>query len=395
MLFRRPRFYDSNDPVLVCGGGFAGVEDLDGEDLKGLDGDGYGVGCEGQVWAFELLHEVRFDGVGGAGWDVEFDVGGGAGPLVHAEDEGVGVFGFLDGGEGDVFVFDAGEGVGGREAAGVREDLLGVEGIVQFVAAADGVGLPPEARVRVEGVGEVLRALVGVGVGPGGRAEERDAEGVAEGVVAVLGVVEDGEAGGGVAEIGPAEGGDFELGFLEAVVAGGGAFDGAVGDFVGGLVGGVGEGEGGFEEGVFFVPVDGVFDADGVGVGVEGDVLDEVRRLPGAGDADGLAERAVGEDGDGIDLVDDGGWGVEGAGVDVPGVVLLGGVFEGLELVGAGVGGEGSVFASEFEKACYAAGALVDTDDNKLVQSAGHTCRLFHLSGLIPLGCWFQLLLSC
>ena len=31
---------------------------------------------------------------------------------------------------------------------------------------------------------------------------------------------------------------------------------------------------------------------------------------------------------------------VEGAGVDVPGVVLLGGVGEGLELVAAGVGGE-------------------------------------------------------
>ena len=97
----------------------------------------------------------------------------------------------------------------------------------------------------------------------------------------------------GVAEVGPALGGDFELGFLPGVVAGGGALDGAVGDFVGGFGCGGGEREGGFEEDVGLVPVDVVVDDDGVGVGVEGDVLDELRGLPGAGDADGLAERAV------------------------------------------------------------------------------------------------------
>ena len=46
------------------------------------------------------------------------------------------------------------------------------------------------------------------------------------------------------------------------------------------------------------------------------------------------------DDGDGVDLVDDGGRLVEGAGIDVPGVVLLRGVVEGLELVAAGVGRE-------------------------------------------------------
>ena len=74
--------------------------------------------------AFGFLHQVGFDGVGGSGWDVEFDVGGGAGPLVHAEDEGVGVFSFFDCGEGDVGVFDAGAGVFGGQGAGVGEDLL-------------------------------------------------------------------------------------------------------------------------------------------------------------------------------------------------------------------------------------------------------------------------------
>ncbi len=62
--------------------------------------------------------------------------------------------------------------------------------------------------------------------------------------------------------------------------------------------------------------------------------------MPGAGDADGFAKWAIGEDCDGVD-VGDGGHVVEGAGVDVPGVVLLRCVVEGLELVAAGVGGEG------------------------------------------------------
>ena len=59
-----------------------------------------------------------------------------------------------------------------------------------------------------------------------------------------------------------------------------------------------------------------------------------------AGDADGVAEWAVGEERDAVEVRD---WRhvVEGAGVDVPGVVLLGCVFESLELVAAGVGGEG------------------------------------------------------
>ncbi len=79
-----------------------------------------------------------------------------------------------------------------------------------------------------------------------------------------------------VAEVGPALGGDFEFCFLPRVVAEGGAFDGAVGDLVGGFRAGCGEGECGFEEDVGLVPVDVVVDDDGVGSGVEGDVLNEV-----------------------------------------------------------------------------------------------------------------------
>ncbi len=49
-------------------------------------------------------------------------------------------------------IFDAGAGVFGGEGAGVGEDLCGFEGVVEFVAAADGEGLLPGAGVRVEGV---------------------------------------------------------------------------------------------------------------------------------------------------------------------------------------------------------------------------------------------------
>ena len=109
----------------------------------------------------------------------------------------------------------------------------------------------------------------------------------------------------------------------------------------------MGEGEGGFEEDVGLVPVDVVRYEDGVGFGVEGDVLGEVRLLPGAGNADGLAEGAVLGESDGVELVDGGHGAVKGAGVDVPGVVLLGSVFVGLELVAAGVGGEEFVLSGE------------------------------------------------
>ena len=92
---------------------------LDGEDLVGSDGDGDGVAGEVEGGAFGFFHQVGFGGGGGSGWDVEFDLSCFAGPLVHAEDEGVGVFGFFDCCEGDVGVFDAGPGVFGGEGAGV------------------------------------------------------------------------------------------------------------------------------------------------------------------------------------------------------------------------------------------------------------------------------------
>src|ERR1700761_3904187 len=69
----------------LLGGG--GVDDLDGQDFVGVDGDLYGVSVEGKVGSFGLFHKVGLDGVGGSGGDVELDRGGVAGPFVHAEDE--------------------------------------------------------------------------------------------------------------------------------------------------------------------------------------------------------------------------------------------------------------------------------------------------------------------
>ena len=85
-----------------------GIDGLQGEDLVGFDGDCDDVAGEQEVSAFGLFHHVGFDGVGGAGRDVEFDLRCCAGPLVHAEDESVGVFRFFDGGQGYVGIFDSG-----------------------------------------------------------------------------------------------------------------------------------------------------------------------------------------------------------------------------------------------------------------------------------------------
>jgi len=168
-----------------------------------------------------------------------------------------------------------------------------------------------------------------------------------------------GEAVLAVAEVGPAQGGDFELGLLPGVAAGGGALDVAVGDIVGGHGACGGEWEGCLEEDVGLVPVDVVNDVDGVGVGVELEVLNELRGLPGAGDADDGAHGAVLDELDRVN-VGDGGHVVEGAGVDVPGVVVLGEIVEGLELVAAGSAGEGLEVGLLVVEAGDAAGGGID-----------------------------------
>ena len=65
-----------------------------------------------------------------------------------------------------------------------------------------------------------------------------------------------------VAQVGPALRGHFKLRLLPTVVAGGGALDGAIGDFVGGEGARGGKREGSFEQDVRFMPVELVVDID-------------------------------------------------------------------------------------------------------------------------------------
>ena len=122
-------------------------------------------------------------------------------------------------------------------------------------------------------------ALIGIGVGPRGRAQQRKPQHIAHHVVAVLVLVENAEAvdfsvQAGAREVGPAHGRNLELGILPAIVARGGPLDGSVGNLVRRKVAGDAERKRGFEQYVLFVPVDVVFDV--YLVAVETDGLDEL-----------------------------------------------------------------------------------------------------------------------
>ena len=185
----------------------------------------------------------------------------------------------------------------------------------------------------------MVLALVGVGVGGDGGAEERDAEPIVDDVEAVFGIVEEADAVVAFGQVDPAVAGVFKTGaelFGAEVV---GAFDGAVLDFVGGGTGVNVDGEGDLHQDAFFPPVDVVDEVDAVEVFVEDDVLDE-RGLVGLfGEAEDGPDGAVFDDlgaGEGVHFPLD----VFEVVVDVPGVVIVGAVVEELEHVSAGLRGE-------------------------------------------------------
>ena len=107
------------------------------------------------------------------------------------------------------------------------------------------------------------------------------------------------------------------------------------------------------------MPVDFVVDIDFAVF--EADGLDEFGLLPGVGNADGGLV-ALADELDGVSLGEGDGGDVEGAGVDVPGIVVLGVIREGLELVAAGVGGEVLKFVGGVVDAGDAAGGGGDAD---------------------------------
>ena len=119
-------------------------------------------------------------------------------------------------------------------------------GVSNFASAQGGPAPKAAKSVPKPEAKSAVPAAVGDFIGPGGRAEEGETEGVALGVVAIFGIVQEGEALLCIAEVSPAHGGNFELGFLPGVVARCGTFDGAVGNFIGGFGAGGGEREGSF-----------------------------------------------------------------------------------------------------------------------------------------------------
>ena len=123
-----------------------------------------------------------------------------------------------------------------------------MEFVVELPSACHRIGRLPGACVRVDGIVEDLCALIGNGVGPCGATKQRQTKNVADGIIAVLGVVEQAQAVAAIALVSPAQCGDFEAGLFETVVASGWTLDGSVGNLVGGVFVCRREREGSFEE---------------------------------------------------------------------------------------------------------------------------------------------------
>ena len=87
----------------------------------------------------------------------------------------------------------------------------------------------------VERVSEFVRALIGVHVRVGGSAQEREAHDVALDVIAVLAIVEQGDAVAALGEVSPAVRGDFVLGAIPGGIPVRRALHRAELDFVGGF----------------------------------------------------------------------------------------------------------------------------------------------------------------
>ena len=162
------------------------VVDADGEDFVGVDGGADHVAGHGERAALGRLHHVGDGGRRGAGRNVKFDGRVLACPFIGAEDQALGVFSLLHGGQNDIVARGRSKGMLGGQRAGVRRRDHGGERVVVFPAVADGERVFPRAGVRIERVVEVVMAHVGIGIGPFGRAQQREPEQVADRIVAEL-----------------------------------------------------------------------------------------------------------------------------------------------------------------------------------------------------------------
>ena len=100
--------------------------------------------------------------------------------------EPVRVLGLLHGGENNVVWRDRSKRVLCRQRARVRRRHHGLQRIVVLPSMTHRQRVLPRARVGIKRVVEVMLALVGVGIGPRGRAQQRDAQHVARCVVSIL-----------------------------------------------------------------------------------------------------------------------------------------------------------------------------------------------------------------
>ena len=150
--------------------------------------------------------------------------------------------------------------------------------------------------MRVERIGEALPAFVGERVGVDRRAEQAEAELVAEGVVAIFAVVEQRDAVAVLGEVGEAMGGDLEAGLIPRRVAVGRAADDAVRAFEGRMIGADGEREARLEQDAAVVPVDVGREVDPGGVGPETHGLHDLAVAEAADDPDRGAVRAALDD---------------------------------------------------------------------------------------------------
>ena len=190
-------------------------------------------------------------------------------PLVHAEDQTIRVFGLLHRGQHHIVRRDRRERVLRRQRTRVRRRHHRLQRIVVLPSVAHRQRVLPRARMRIERVVEMMMALVGIGIGPRGRAQQRKPQHVARGIVAVLVLVQHAQpvdlairpvAG----KIGPAHRRNLKLRLLPLVVARRRPLDGAVRNLIGGKVARHRQRKRRLQQDVLLVPVDVVVDVDDV-----------------------------------------------------------------------------------------------------------------------------------
>lgn len=189
--------------------------------------------------------------------------------LVCADDDIVAVLSFLDGLDDDIVLVGAHE----RVAVVSRLAADAVERQVERIALVDDIGGVDRARVRVDGVCEVVNFSVLLAVRVDRAAQETRSDVTVLYVMAVLAVVEDGETEAVVAEVDPLVTDDFKLREIPERVAVGRALVVAELDIISGLGGVDINGEVCLEKYLLLFPVDRVVNVDARQVCVEDEAL--------------------------------------------------------------------------------------------------------------------------